>query len=912
MTNLRPRKVTHKGRVEAAGFLFNTDLIGVTETRRRILDLWKSGVHVFTDGANYFVRLSSTIRVDSAHSVATALVKIEDVLSAVPLWQDEFELLQAPSHSVVFAKGGVACVRQLSSLSAESPEKWLDVAAFKVVEVTTLGAAFAEPSVVAEPLPFDARSKLDGVPAEAPERQEAIAAIKSAAAGKGQQSGDWNAAEELRGWLGGFIGFIASEITQRLRQNSRYTTLQRTSGDQGPQSGWLTRVGMRLLHLSRLSRVVGRRQAAYLSKMMEMFERGDLNEALKHAIPFGDLSSLNQRPALGVPSPRNNLSILPWQGRSSTSIGLGTEVMNYLYQLYRESFKRLEAQNRIEEAAFVLAELLRANEEAVAFLERHGKLKLAAELAEGRELPPGLVVRQWFLAGDIERAVGISRRTQAFADAVLRLEKTNKEQAEKLRVVWALSVAEAGNYAGAVDVIWPLEAHRQTALKWMEKAIEVGGPVAGRMLARKLTIDPDDFENTRRRALTFLDDESYELQATRAAFAEALANGENTREARTLARVAARAVLRDAGQHTSALTANQFTRLVKFSGDGPLRTDVPQFPVEHDQPVTPLLSIRCVAADCGSMPVHDALLLPNGRMLVALGEIGARLLTRDGRTVTHFDQPAERLVISDNGARAIALARRGEVWRLSRLDLVEWRSEDWCDAEIDAFAPNYDGSLWFLGAKGDFYAIDAQSKSFEALWRVPDAGIRVLSAARSESSCSFLTASTDGSDLEQWIYRLPLLILRRRSSPPKLPDNVVRVNYCNAFSPDGIYVDQSLYCVVDSSQQESKITPLPTLKLRVFEGELEKLDFSIGNELCGPLLPEVLGQWIVSPVLADDVLRVSVVNLQSKDLTAQLFLTGANQVSTRLAENTLTVADNLGRVIVIDLRRNCSRRNFRI
>jgi len=31
MTNLRPRKVAHKGRVEAAGFLFNAALVGVAE-----------------------------------------------------------------------------------------------------------------------------------------------------------------------------------------------------------------------------------------------------------------------------------------------------------------------------------------------------------------------------------------------------------------------------------------------------------------------------------------------------------------------------------------------------------------------------------------------------------------------------------------------------------------------------------------------------------------------------------------------------------------------------------------------------------------------------------------------------------------------------------------------------------------
>src|SRR6476660_8279463 len=109
MTELRPRKIAHKGRVDAAGFLFNTDLIGVAETRRRILNLWESGVQVFTDGPNYFVRLPATIRVDCAHSVATPLIQIENVLSALPLSPDEFETLQAPSHSVVYSKGGVAC-----------------------------------------------------------------------------------------------------------------------------------------------------------------------------------------------------------------------------------------------------------------------------------------------------------------------------------------------------------------------------------------------------------------------------------------------------------------------------------------------------------------------------------------------------------------------------------------------------------------------------------------------------------------------------------------------------------------------------------------------------------------------------------------------------------------------------------
>ena len=911
MTNIRPRKIAHKGRVDAAGYLFDSNLIGVAETRRRILDLWESGVQVFADGPKHFVRLPSAIRVDSAHSVATPLVQIEDVLSALPLSPDELEVLEAPSHSVVYTKGGVAHVMHLSSTAAECPENWLDLTAFKVLQVTSLGAAFGEPQVVGEPQPFDARAKLDGVPAETAELREAIAAIKLAASGK--KPSDASDGPDVRGWLGQLVGAISSELASIGRQlQGSGTSHRQTAGDQGQpaQAGWLTRLGQRLLHTSRLARLIGQRQAKYLGKMMEMFERGDLNEALKHAIPLSDLSPLSQTPAFGVPAPRDNLSIRPWQGVSSRSIGLEGDFFSYLGQLYRSTFDRLVAQNRIEEAAFVLAELLRANAEAVAFLERHGKLKLAAELAEARDLPPGLVVRQWFIAGDIKRAIGIARRTQTFADAVLRLErKKNTDEAEKLRVLWAESLAAGGNYTGAVDVIWPIQSERPRAREWMDNAIEVGGPAAGRMLARKLIVAPEDFDDIRRRALTFLEDESFEQQETRTAFAQTLCFGERTREAQTLARVTARAILRDAAQNPSALPAKQFTRLINLSGDGPLRTDVPPFPIERDELSGPLLTVTFAPADCGSMPVHDASLLPNGRMLVALGEVGARLLTRDGRTVAHFDHPAEKLVVSDNGDRAIALARRGEVWRLSRLDLIDRRGEDWCDAHIDAFAPNYDGSLWFLGAKGDFYAIDTHAKSFDALWRVPDAGERVVSVARSDASCSFVTRT--GIGIEQWVYRLPLLTLRSRISSTNPPDGILRIGHCTALSSEGIYADQSLYGVVNSDDPPV-VSPLSSLNLRVFEDEREILDLVVGDESDRPLVPEVLDRRVVSPVLAKETIRVQVVDLHSKNVTAQLFLSSATQLSTRLTQNTLTVADNLGRVVVVDVRRNCTLRNFRI
>src|SRR5262249_36484199 len=204
----------------------------------------------------------------------------------------------------------------------------------------------------------------------------------------------------------------------------------------------------------------------------------DVQEGLRHAIPLGGgAAAARLRIPFRLPTPRSSLSIRPSAVRSRGSIVSSADLYSYLRKLYRAAFERLSAQGRIDEAAFVLAELLRANEEAVAFLERHGRLRLAAELAEARELAPGLVVRQWFLAGDRARAVEIARRRGAFADAVTWLERSGRTaESAALRLLWADSLASTGDYGPAVDTIWNLPEARALAAGWIERGIEQGGP----------------------------------------------------------------------------------------------------------------------------------------------------------------------------------------------------------------------------------------------------------------------------------------------------------------------------------------------------------------------------------------------------------------------------------------------------
>ncbi|HVR98467.1 MAG TPA: hypothetical protein VMW27_17770, partial [Thermoanaerobaculia bacterium] len=241
---------------------------------------------------------------------------------------------------------------------------------------------------------------------------------------------------------------------------------------------------------SRLSRAVRRHHAAYARKLRELFESGDFDSALRFAIPLTAEAGPRRLPLRSF-SPRAELQIRPERSRGWSAAELSPDLHGELRRLYREAFHRLEGQGRIEEAAFVLAEVLHAHEEAVAFLERHGRLRLAAEMAEARDLPAGLVIRQWFLAGDRQRGLQIAHRTGAFADAVTRLERSaRRPEAAELRRLWASELAAAGDYAAAVDVLWSLPEERQRAVEWMDLAIGLGGAPAGRMLARMVALAP--------------------------------------------------------------------------------------------------------------------------------------------------------------------------------------------------------------------------------------------------------------------------------------------------------------------------------------------------------------------------------------------------------------------------------------
>ncbi|MFP2932586.1 hypothetical protein ACLESO_47055, partial [Pyxidicoccus sp. 3LG] len=553
-----------------------------------------------------------------------------------------------------------------------------------------------------------------------------------------------------------------------------------------PAPGLLSRLSEWVLRNTPLGQLVGQRKAEYVRRLFEMFEEGNLQEALRYAIPLGKDMDGNAREALGLPGPRERLTIQTTKGGVSSVFAGGEELFAALKERYRDAFRRFEREGRIDEAAFVLAELLGAYEEAVSFLERHGRFKLAAELAEGRGLPPGLVVRQWFLAKDVARATAIARRSGAFSDAVLRLERTHPEEARVLRLLWGETLAESGDFVRAVQAVWPLSNARELARAWIQRGVECGGAAGARLLALWATGFADGLESAGKRVRELLDEDGPQAAANRLSFHLALLGEQDSPRRTALVTPTARALLRDRAGGIS-YPSSFITRLLGHAPDGTLRTDLPPLsevtpppPWDGDTP-RPQLHATARASDEGVFPIHDAVVLPDGRMLLALGEAGVRLLREDGQVVAHFDVPAFALVPSLNGDRALALAPRGEVRRLSRLDLVARRASAWCDASLDAWAPTYDGGVWFVASGNKVMMVDALAADLRALWRVADLPQKVVALAADAARLSFLTA-----DLERWTYDVPQgPTLRARTPRVSQEQGIVVRHLSSSLTADG-------------------------------------------------------------------------------------------------------------------------------
>ncbi|AKQ70627.1 hypothetical protein A176_007539 [Myxococcus hansupus] len=793
---LRPRQHVHRGTVRAWAFWFEPALMGEAEARRRILAMWTPTVSVRAVAGGYLVGLSAPREVRCSDAPGWVLTREHGVLTSAPLSPAEWRHASLHEGAGVLVLGGRAQVFSVEALPRVNVAAWLDVSAWTCVAVKTL-AAPPPPVAVLAPVPAPSRARFGAnIPEPSPEAQAMFARMEGRAPPPNvaaHRVGWW---ERLRarfardgsvlrvgpgvahgppGWLArlraafalggaggpadaGTPGLLARWLG-KLRKPAKGTVPRALPAStavppKGPGpwsrlSGWMMRNTL-------LGVWVQQRRAEYMRRLLEMFEEGNLREAMRHAIPLSKAGSATAREALGLPGPREQLTLRLGPKDPATVFDGAPDVLAALQQRYREAFRRFEREGRIDEAAFVLTELLGAHEEAVSFLEKAGRFQLAAELAESRKVAPGLVVRQWFLAKDVGRAVAVARLSGAFSDAVARLERTNSAEARALRLHWAETLAASGDFARAVQVVWPVPELRERARGWLERGVAVGGATGARLLAFWATAFPDGLAAVGARVRELLEEEGLGRATERFVFGLALMGEPHSAQRAALAVPTLRALLRDRAAGSARFTSDLdlIKRLLSAAPDATLSTDLPSLPdcvhpAWRDDRSLPRIEATLRASEAGTFTLHDAVVLPDGRLLYALGEAGARLVRADGRLVARFDVPAFHLVLSLHGDRALALARRGDVWRLSRLDLSTRRGAFWCDAALNAWAPVYDGSVWFASVENTVLMVDSLAADFRALWRVTDLPLRVSAMAVDSVHLSFLAGFR-----ERWTYAL--------------------------------------------------------------------------------------------------------------------------------------------------------------
>ena len=651
---------------------------------------------------------------------------------------------------------------------------------------------------------------------------------------------------------------------------------------------WLARMAI----ASQVSKLLGRQQAAYMRRMLKMFDDGDLMEALRHAIPLGgDADDGGQ--AFGAPGRRDSLSLNGSIGPRS-SIYLDDSFQNHLRELYRKSFEKLDRDGRIDEAVFVLAELLQSHQEALDYLEKHQRFVQAAELALGWDRPPEVIVRLLCLAGDWRRAIAVARRDNAFANAVMQLQAKWPEMANRLREEWGQSLAERGEWLQAVEAVWPVAAAREQAIAWLLAAEAADGRLAARALVQRALLLPDTLDACAERLRALRD--APLLHRERAALAsELLAVTDQNITSRGLVAVLAPALIADhAGGH-GRMDKRSFQSLLRIHDDQMLRADMPggEMPGFEPRPLAARSNVLTLdAPSAGAHAVHDATLLDDGRYLLALGEAGAVMTDSVGYVLARFAVPAYRLVPAHSGQVALALAQRDGLWRVSRLDLVQRKIDDLGLSAIAHFASEFDGIGWTVARGNRIQVLDTGRSLQDVLWQVADLPGEVVE----------LTATRH---LEQFVVHDDVLgpsLWRYQCQPRRLSSRAAMDFSAVPMSKHMLHPQFGAFCLLGETDDDGALC----LRWRVMQG-LEG-EIRLPNHKDAPegtaLGFWVEHDWLVMVRAASGNTSVQWFNLRGGRMAAAVMWPAGAEPGVRAVADGWLVFDAQGRVLHLDTGRS--------
>jgi hypothetical protein len=250
------------------------------------------------------------------------------------------------------------------------------------------------------------------------------------------------------------------------------------------------------------------------------------------------------------------------------------------------------------------------------------------------------------------------------------------------------------------------------------------------------------------------------------------------------------------------------------------------------------------------------------------------------------------LVIADAGDRGLALANRGESWRISRMDFVARRASYWLDARLHRHATTYDGATWFLAVDGGLFAVDTTGERLATVWDSREVG-PIETLQRTPNAIAFVTASG-----ESWVYEVPSYILRTREPFVSAEDRFASEGFLWQLPWPGGGIAEA--------RASLDHTTGTTVVLR--RGNPERHLAAIEGRPAGIAATERWVAVVTTGEVGSEVTLLDPVSVRSRVVVSL----GDTLAHLRLTNSTLLVFDEAGRLIAVDLERGVVARDLRV
>jgi MoxR-vWA-beta-propeller ternary system domain bpX6 len=761
------------GEQQVTGLWLSARLYSSEDSKQRMLAGWKAGSNAFRFEQGDLLRFPrpQTLRCENQSGLALCEVSGIPYVSA-PLTATEISSFRA--YDVLVVQGAQVEALHVSDGALLDLSQAIDIGDYALHDTFDCSQSI-KPLNPGRMAGKDIRKLLgDAIPAPSADRDvflnELAAAGEKKVAPGGGLSGS-RIKSVAKDFLGRFAATVLGLVSGSIQANgtgratgnstSRSPSISDRFTPKMPQA-WRDALA-KLAIASRVSRLIGWKQGAYLRKMLKMFDEGNIEEALRHALPIDSLGqSLGQ--AFSSPGRRQDLQLSGSLGPSA-NIGLDEELQRHLRELYRQSFERLDRQGKIDEAVFILADLLNARTEALDYLERHNRIGQAAELALAWDMPATTIIRLLLLSGDWDRAVQVARRDKEFSTVIDTLQASHPDIAVKLRLAWADYLADSGEWLAAVEAVWPISQARHLAKEWLLTAERAGEELSARTLVKRAALLPDTIEQYTDRILALANADT--STHTRTAVAEALLEVKASNAATGLITTTILpSIAADRAEGLNDLSKNKLNKLASLSNDTFLKADLPNWDIPAISTTTNFWSQLppqvLHAPSKGLQPIHDVVALTEHRYLVALGEAGCIIVDRTGKILQRYNVPTYSLVISDSQRVALTVAPRETFSRISRLDLVNHIVSDIGTLRITFYANCFDGAGWTVVSDNRIMVLDTAKSLHNVLWSVGDLPGQIINARFQEREQHFLIRNATG--IEFWNYLQPSRRLTERAS----------------------------------------------------------------------------------------------------------------------------------------------------